>query len=187
VALTTIHLVRHAHADWSADDNRPLSAAGMQAAQTLRQVLSPHPLTAVYTSPSRRSVMTIEPLAESLAIAPEVEPDLRERALPMMAVADFEQRIRDYWQFPQRVMDGESNVAAQARGLSVVRRLLTRHAGHHVVVATHGNLLALILNGFDPAIGYEFWQRLSFPDVYCARFENGALANVTREWIRNDS
>lgn len=183
MAVTTIHLVRHAHADWSADDNRPLSPAGMQAAQALRLILSPHPLTAVYTSPSRRSVMTIEPLAESLAITPTVEPDLRERALPMVPVTDFHQRIRDYWQSPQQVMDGESNVAAQARGVSVVRQVLARHAGDDVVVATHGNLLALILNGFDPAIGYEFWQRLSFPDVYRVTFESGTLANVTREWI----
>jgi 2,3-bisphosphoglycerate-dependent phosphoglycerate mutase len=51
-----------------------------------------------------------------------------------------------------------------------------------VVVATHGNLLALILNGFDPSFGYEFWRELSFPDVYEVEFEATSLIRVRRLW-----
>ena len=127
--------------------------------------------------------MTIAPLAEVLAIVPAVDPDLRERALPTVPVADFRARIRDVWLSPDAEFDGESNRNAQARGVSVLRRVLTRHPGEHVVVATHGNLLALILNSFDSQIGYDFWQGLSFPDVYRATFKNGALLDVSREWV----
>ena len=71
---------------------------------------------------------------------------------------------------------------AQTRGLAAVHQFITRHAGHHVVVATHGNLLALILNGFDSSFGYEFWRELSFPDVYELEFEATVLIRVRRIW-----
>ena len=75
-----------------------------------------------------------------------------------------------------------SGTMAQARGLAAVRQFIARHAGQHLVVATHGNLMALILNGFDPAFGYEFWRELSFPDVYELEFEASALIRVRRIW-----
>ena len=52
------------------------------------------------------------------------------------------------------------------------------------MVATHGNLLALILNGLDSAFGYDFWRQLSFPDVYRLEFEGTALTRVERIWDR---
>ena len=48
------------------------------------------------------------------------------------------------------------------------------------MAATHGNLLALVLNGFDPAFGYEFWHQLSFPDIYRLAFDGNSLVAVDR-------
>jgi hypothetical protein len=62
------------------------------------------------------------------------------------------------------------------------RPLSESHAEQPLVVATHGNSMALILNGFDPSFGYEFWRELSFPDVYELEFEASALIRVRRIW-----
>ena len=51
-----------------------------------------------------------------------------------------------------------------------------------VALATHGNLLALALNGLDPSFGYEFWRRLSFPDVYGLTLDGRRLIGVERIW-----
>jgi 2,3-bisphosphoglycerate-dependent phosphoglycerate mutase len=184
LSVTTIYLVRHAHADWSPDDNRPLSPAGIEAAERVKQTLSPFPIGAIYTSPSRRAMMTVVPLAESLSLSPGPVDDLRERALPVESVADFERLVRAFWASPGEPMAGESNTQAQARGVAVLRRVLARHDGQHVVVSTHGNLLALILNAYDSAIGFEFWRRLSFPDVYRVEFAQGVLTSIERCWAR---
>jgi 2,3-bisphosphoglycerate-dependent phosphoglycerate mutase len=68
------------------------------------------------------------------------------------------------------------------RGFAAVRGLLARHDGQHLVAATHGNLLALILNALDPAYGFDFWRGLSFPDVYRLRFDKRKLITVDRVW-----
>jgi len=64
----------------------------------------------------------------------------------------------------------------------VVRTLAERHVGSHVVVATHGNLLTLILNALDPTFGYEFWRRLSFPDIYQLTFVGAESRRAERLW-----
>jgi 2,3-bisphosphoglycerate-dependent phosphoglycerate mutase len=66
----------------------------------------------------------------------------------------------------------------------VVERLRAQHAGEHLVLSTHGNLMALVLQYYDPCIDYQFWRELSMPDVYRVRLEGGA-APMTRLWQRD--
>jgi broad specificity phosphatase PhoE len=180
---TTIYLVRHAHADWQHDEARPLSEAGLKASQVVSTLLSALPITAIYSSPARRSVETVTPLADRLRIRPELVHDLRERELPVAPSGEFDRIVADTWRSPESATAGaESNVNAQSRGLAAVRSILTRHVGQHVVVSTHGTLLALILNGLDSAFGYDFWRRLSSPDVFRLEFEGTAMTRVERIW-----
>jgi 2,3-bisphosphoglycerate-dependent phosphoglycerate mutase len=180
---TTIYLVRHAHANWHEDDNRPLSPAGLEAAGLVADRLATRSIVAVYTSPSRRAVQTVEPLASRLGLRPEVMPDLRERRLPAVRPGEFDTLVRNAWSTPDIAPPGgESNVEAQGRGIAVVQAVLRRHAGSQVVLATHGNLLALVLNALDPRFGYEFWRDLSFPDVYQLVFDDARLRDVKRVW-----
>ena len=182
-AETTIYLVRHAHAEWRDDDSRPLSNAGLKAAGLVAERLASQPIVAVYTSPSRRSIETIEPLARRLGLHPEVVPDLRERELPAVPPDEFEALVRDAWRLPfETPHGGESNVRAQFRGLTVVQTLVARHAGTQVALSTHGNLLALVLNALDPTFTYESWRALSFPDIYKLVFGGTEFRGVERLW-----
>jgi len=180
---TTIYLIRHAHATWRQDEDRRLSRAGLRAAALVADCLASRPIVAVYTSPSIRSVETVEPLARRLGLRPEPVPDLRERELPVVPPGEFEALVRRAWSSAADAPGGgESNVQAQARGLAVVRTVVARHIGAEVVLATHGNLLALVLNALDSRFGYEFWRGLSFPDIYRLAFDGLALRDVERLW-----
>jgi 2,3-bisphosphoglycerate-dependent phosphoglycerate mutase len=183
MAITSIYLVRHAHAVWQNDEARALSRSGRKAARALATLLADHPISAIYSSPFRRSVETVEPLADRVGLRQILVPDLRERALPVVPLEEFDRQVHDAWRNPDRaVPGGESNVSAQARGLAVMKRVLTEKAGLHAVVATHGNLLTLVLNGLDPAFGYDFWRGLSFPDVYRIELDEMQLRSVERLW-----
>jgi 2,3-bisphosphoglycerate-dependent phosphoglycerate mutase len=183
MATTMLYLVRHAHADWTPDETRPLSESGRAAAQAVAGLLSGIPVAAIYSSPAQRAIETVEPLAHHLGIPVDVVPELRERHLPVVPAGDFERIVQEAWRVPTAApVDGESNAAAQTRGLTAVRHVIARHAERPLVVATHGNLMALVLNGFDPSFGYQFWRELSFPDVYELEFEASALIRVRRMW-----
>jgi 2,3-bisphosphoglycerate-dependent phosphoglycerate mutase len=180
--LTLIYLVRHAHAVWSPDEARPLSAAGAAAAVQVADRLANRRISGIYTSPARRAFDTVAPLAARFGVTAEVVADLRERELPPV-IDDFEGHVRRTWTSPGiAVIGAESNLHAQARGVAAIERLVAQHAGEEIVVGTHGTLLTLILNAFDRSFGYEFWQRLSFPDVYRVSFTGGHFAAAERFW-----
>jgi 2,3-bisphosphoglycerate-dependent phosphoglycerate mutase len=165
--MTVFYLVRHAHADWRPGEERPLSARGQQDARRVARVLALYPITALYSSPARRARQTILPLAVRLGLPLHVVPELYERRLSDDPVNDFLEAVRATWADPCFAFPGgEPNAAAQERAVELLETLLARHAGEHVVLSTHGNLLALLLQHFDPAIDFHFWQSLTMPDVY---------------------
>ena len=182
-ADTTIYLVRHAHAEWRDDESRPLSRAGIEAARVVADRLASRPIAAVYTSPSRRSVETVEALAGRLNLRPEIVPDLRERELPTVPPGEFAALVKEAWHLPAEApRGGESNLRAQARGLAVLQTVVARHVGSQAVLGTHGNLLALVLNALEPKFAYEFWRGLSFPDIYQVAFSGTEFRGVERLW-----
>ena len=181
--VTRLYLVRHAHADWHPDDGRPLSFRGRTDARRVADLLTPTRPVAVYSSPARRALDTVRAVAERCQLEPVLVDDLRERELPAVAPERFQEAVRASWEDPDRAVEGgEPNRVAQARGRAALLDLASRHPGEGVVVATHGNLLALALGAFDPAYGYSFWRELTSPDVYEIVLDGDALTGVSRVW-----
>lgn len=87
------------------------------------------------------------------------------------------------WRHPALASPGsESNVLAADRGVRALRRVLAEQEGRGVVVSTHGNLLALILNRFDPCYGLGTWRSLTFPDVCALTFRGNRPPSIQRVW-----
>ena len=181
--MSAIYLVRHAHADWTPDENRPLSDSGSEDAARVANILCEYPIRAVYSSPSRRACQTISHLSERLGLSINIEPDLQERRLGDGVFDDFFKAVEVTWRDPSFAHPGgESSIAAQRRGIAVVERLSEQHPAGHIVVSTHGNLLALILQAFDPSVDFMFWKSLSMPDVYKLNISHSGKAFIQRLW-----
>lgn len=87
-----IHLIRHAHAgnrsSWRGDDiDRPLSERGRAQAAALVAMLGDEPIGQIHSSPSRRCVETVEPLAEHLQLKVRTASELFEGADPEPTLA----------------------------------------------------------------------------------------------------
>jgi 8-oxo-(d)GTP phosphatase len=83
--LVTLLLIRHANAgsrkDWAGDDRlRPLSAKGRRQARTLIDQLEEWAPSRVLSSPYRRCVETVKPLANDLGLKVEEVLELAEGA-----------------------------------------------------------------------------------------------------------
>lgn len=190
--MTTFYLVRHAHAEWSLDENRPLSAQGIRDAQRVADLLQNYPIRLIYSSPELRAYQTISPLAERMGIPIKVEPDLRERKLGDNVFEDFFEAVKVTWQNPSFAHPGgESSADAQRRGLALVKRLQAEVAAlsrveaselDAVVLSTHGNLMALILQAFEPSIDFAFWKSLTMPDVYSLIINSSRKVRIQRMW-----
>ena len=73
-------------------------------------------------------------------------------------------------------------MAAQQRGVAVIIALTRCHTGETIVVGTHGNLLALILQHWAPAVDDAFWSRLTMPAVDALTLGTGAPARTPLRW-----
>ena len=168
----TVLLVRHAEpvrpGTAGFDEfTRPLTAKGMLDAEGLRDKHSSTRIDAAYSSPYIRARQTIEPIAAARGLTIETVNDLRERLLSPVEVADWRTHLRRSWKdFDYSPTGGESGRIAQARVMRVLDTIAARHAGGTVMLASHGNLIALALHAMMPGVDYEFWESIPMPAVF---------------------
>jgi probable phosphoglycerate mutase len=153
---TTLVLVRHGVTDHTRERrfsgglqsaNPGLSDEGRDQMRTTADWLAPlgDRIDAVVASPVRRARESGEILAERLGVPIEEEPGFAEMefgtwdGLTFDEVAAAERPALEKWlgSLDERPGGGESLVMVQERVLAALDRLLARHAGRTVVVASH--------------------------------------------------
>ncbi len=109
--------------------------------------------------------------------------DIGSTLLSAAPVANFLEAVHQTWHDPTFAFrGGESNRTARRRGVQVIESLLDCHPNDHIVVSTHGNLLALILQHYDSSIDVAFWQALTMPDVYQVHLNGKNKVTIERLW-----
>jgi 2,3-bisphosphoglycerate-dependent phosphoglycerate mutase len=180
---TTFLLVRHAHAEWIPDENRPLSQQGRFDALRVADLLAFYPIRMVISSPYLRARQTVEPLAIQKGLTIHLDERFRERHLGQFHPQTFEKAVRSTWDdFDFAHPGGETNRAAQARGLAGLRQVLTKGWDGSVLISTHGNLLALILQHDHPEVDFTFWRNMTMPDIYQFVVMANGITTYKRLW-----
>ncbi|MBP1609045.1 MAG: phosphoglycerate mutase [Acidobacteria bacterium] len=111
--MSTLYLVRHAHAEWTPDENRPLSTRGSEDAKRVADTLCTYPLRAIYSSPALRARQTITHLAGRLGLSIHIEPDLQERRLGEGVFEGYVKAVEVTWRDPSFAHPGgESSLMA---------------------------------------------------------------------------
>lgn len=162
---------------------RGLSAVGRQQSERVADLLEGQDIAAIISSPYTRAIQTVQPLADRLRMTIEIDHDLRERHLASGPLDDFRASLEATWQdFALVHPGGESSAAAQARVSQAIRRIAALGNSRAVVVATHGNALALFLRTLDASVDFAFWNGMSLPDVYAVETRPDAWS-YRRAWV----
>jgi 2,3-bisphosphoglycerate-dependent phosphoglycerate mutase len=150
------------------DDERPLTVAGRQAAEELAEELEPYVITSVYSSPYVRAVETVTPTARRRDLEVHILTDLRERRLTLAPTPDWPDHLRRAWADPDYALEGaESGREAQRRAIALLDLLRARHAdGGRILLGSHGNLISLILQVFEPGVDHDFHLAMPMPAIY---------------------
>jgi probable phosphoglycerate mutase len=153
-----LYLVRHGQTVWNVSNKAQghvdidLDETGLAQARLLAERLAGEGVQRILSSDLGRCLQTIQPLAESIGLVPELRSDLRERTFGTMEGEDFtklhvwmrEEAVRlglPDWEV--RPPNGESMADVSAR-LQVVEHEL-RSETRAVVVVSHGGALAQLL------------------------------------------
>lgn len=182
--VTNLYLVRHAHSFFTPDElGRPLSERGIRDASHVTQLLKNEGIHHVISSPYKRAIQTVEGIAKYIDNEIEIVDAFKERVLSEKPVNDFENAIQKVWEdIDFHWEGGESNRIAQNRGVKATLNVLEKYKGKNIIIGTHGNLMVLILNYFDPSYGFNFWKELSMPDIYRLSFFGKELKDIKQIW-----
>lgn len=131
-----------------------------------------------------RARQSIEPTSQKHQVTIEIEDRLSERILSTNNLSDWLAKLEETFNDRDvRYEGGETSREAAKRIVSVLEELLNG-PGKTILIVTHGNLMSLLLNHFNPEFGFDQWKRLTNPDVYLLEFSN-PLPLVKRLWAQD--
>jgi 2,3-bisphosphoglycerate-dependent phosphoglycerate mutase len=182
-------MVRHAESIFvpGVERTRGLSDKGELDAIRVADLLQ-NEIDVVVSSPYRRAIQTVEELARRLNIEIELYEDFRERQVAADGYLnregkDLYKTLEELFEYPELAMQGgESNRAVQERGINTLNEVINKYEGKRIAVGTHGNIMTIILNHFDPKFDYSFWKKTTIPDIYRMDFKGTSLLNFERLW-----
>lgn len=169
---TRIVLVRHAESvrprlGVPDHDERPLTAAGLAAAESLVPRLAGFSPAAVLSSPQLRAVQTVAPTAAALGLAVATWPELREWESGLLPSADWEARYAHSWAHPEFAHgSGESLDALTVRAGKALARIAHEHPEATVLVGSHGTFASRALIAAGHHADWESCRAMPMPAIY---------------------
>ncbi|MCA0173396.1 histidine phosphatase family protein [Bacillus sp. RAR_GA_16] len=181
-----IYLVRHCQAtgqEPAASLTREGRNQSIQLAQTLKSI----PFDQLYSSPYRRAVQSIEPLALQLDKSITLDERLEERKLSGKMIENWlEELEKTFNDHSYSISGGESSQEAAYRGIASINDAL-HNTKEHGLLMTHGNLLTLILHHFDSSFDFNTWKALRNPEIYCLTFQRDEIESIENVALIKDS
>jgi 2,3-bisphosphoglycerate-dependent phosphoglycerate mutase len=168
--LKKIYLIRHCEAVGQ-EPNAELTDKGLIQAQMLCNLLKNEKIDYIVSSPYKRAIKSIEPLADSDNLHINIDNRLIEKKLCEKSMSDWIDKLK--YSFEDLTVcyeGGESSEEVINRGMQVINELMEIDK-HSIAVVTHGAILILILKYFNNDFGYNQWKNLENPDAYLLHFE----------------
>lgn len=171
--MTTVYFVRHAQPNYKNHDDltRELTEKGLQDRMKVAELFREIPIHAVLSSPYRRAVDTVQPLADQRGLNVIADFDFRERKVGDGWLEDFTSFAKRQWaDFDFALEHGESLRQVQARNIAALERALEAHEGQTIVIGSHGTALSALAEHYAPGFGYEGFDRIRNVMPWVVRF-----------------
>ncbi|MFJ7936331.1 histidine phosphatase family protein [Sporosarcina sp. NPDC096371] len=180
--MKKIYVIRHCEAEGQSSES-PLTARGYRQASELATFFENVNVERIISSPYKRAVQTIQPLAERLNVEIEMNSQLEERVLSTESFPDWLEKLRKTFDNPDLKFEGGESSEEAANRIGEVVEGVFKSEFENSIIVTHGNLMALLLNHYNKQFGFDEWATLSNPDIYLLHSDSNG---VNFERIRNE-
>ncbi len=173
ILSTIIYFIRHAEPNYENHDDltRELTENGCRASQQLVERFKGIEIDSFYSSPYKRSLDTILPLANSRVKKIVTDMRLRERKLSDNWVDDFIAEARKQWgDFSYKLPNSESLTDVQERNIAALKDILVKEDGKTIVIGTHGTALSTIIHYYQPDFRFEQFNKIKHHFPWIAKF-----------------
>ncbi|WP_280771601.1 histidine phosphatase family protein [Salipaludibacillus daqingensis] len=178
--MKSIYVIRHCEAEGQPPE-AALTEKGFKQAIELATFFNNVKIERIISSPYKRAIQTIQPLAKQLNVEIEINSQLKERVLSADHLPDWFEKLRTTFEdFDLKFKGGESSQEAVIRIMEVIENVFNSDFESTTIV-THGNLMSLLLNNYNQEFGFDEWSKLSNPDVYLIKLNNNEIT-LERVW-----
>jgi alpha-ribazole phosphatase len=170
---TVIYLIRHGRTAWNVEEvfrgrtDMPLDDQGRRQADAVAGALADEPVTAVYSSPLQRAVLTAAPVASAHGVETQLDDRLTD-----LHFGEWEGKrlteVRERWPdlFAQWERDpgsvtfpgGESLAMVRERALAAMDEIAARHKAQAAVIVSHRVVTKVLLCAVLGLDDSHFWQ-----------------------------
>lgn len=172
--MKKIYIIRHCEAVGQSSEAQ-LTDKGFKQAFDVSEFFSEIKIDRIISSPFKRAIQSLQPLAMQLNLEIEIDKQLTERVLSTENLSDWLEKLRTTFDdIELKFEGGESSQAAMNRIVEVVEEVFNGVTNNTIIV-THGNLMSLLFKYFNKDFGFEDWQNLSNPDVFLLTNENNKV------------
>jgi len=176
--MTRLILVRHGETQYNKEEifrgtsEVPLNEMGLEQARLLGLALKGESLSAVYTSPQIRAVVTAEEIAGHHGLSPVAEPRLADmnfgewQGVPLREVKERWPEIYHIWAtdpFAAKIPGGQTLREVETAAMAAVLDMEARHPDETVALISHRLVIKVLLGAALEMGDGGFWKLK--PDV----------------------
>ena len=186
--MTTVYFVRHCKSNSRNHDDlsRELTEQGLKDRELVTRFFKEKEIGAVLSSPYKRAIDTVKPVADERGLVIRTFDDLRERETGRGWIEDFLGYVKAQWtDMSYKFPEGESLFDVQARNIAVLEDIVREYKGQNVVVGSHGTALSTIVNFYDKSFGFEeFYEIIDImPWIVAFEFDENGIFTGLRKFI----
>jgi broad specificity phosphatase PhoE len=166
--LIRIYIARHGETTWNVEgriqgrSDPGLSPDGYAQSRALLEQLKDRPLSAIYTSTLKRSILTAQPIANHFGLPLQKQPELDEIAFGILEgkrILDPDGDVRSEWErfkencFTYRIPGGENYTDVMNRIRPFVEIILQNCRGEEILIVGHrvvNQMLIGVLMDYPP-------------------------------------
>jgi broad specificity phosphatase PhoE len=166
--LISIYIARHGETTWNVEgriqgrSDPDLSPNGHTQSQALLEQLKDRPLSAIYTSTLKRSLLTAQPIADHFGLPIQRQPELNEIAFGILEgkqFLGFDQEVKSEWErfkenrFSYHMPEAENYTDVLNRIKPFAERILQTHRGEEILIVGHrvvNQMLIGVLTNYPP-------------------------------------
>ncbi len=150
--MIRIYIARHGETTWNVEgriqgrSDPGLSPEGYAQSRALLEQLKGRPLSAIYTSTLKRSILTAQPIADHFGLPLQKQPELDEIAFGILEgkqVLGSDGDVKSEWErfkedrFTYRIPGGENYTDVMNRVRPFVETILRNHKGEEILIVGH--------------------------------------------------
>lgn len=178
--MSKLYFIRHSIRDISYrhDESAPLTEDGVRLALDLVEIFKNKEIVQIYSSPFKRALDTVKPIAEDKGLKIEIVDNFYERTVGDW-IDNFSEFAERQWKdFDYKLENGESLNEVKQRIVPAFEDIINKSEGD-LIICGHGTSFSVLFHEItNGKFGYKQFSEMQMPDVFVHEIGSTSISRL---------